>query len=89
MSFREEEIIVLIDEDDNEIEFEIIEIFETENGNQYAFLFPLDEEEESIIMKVVIGEDDEEILVEIDDDEEWNEVINAWEDYISKLDEEE
>jgi len=90
MSFQEEEIIVLIDEDENEIEFEIIEIFETTaNDNKYAFLFPLDEDEESIIMKIVLDEDDEEILVEIDDDQEWEEVIQAWEDYISELEEEE
>jgi len=89
MAFQEEEIIVLIDEDDNEIEFEIIEIFETTDDNKYAFLLPVDEEEESIIMKIVLDEDGEEILVEIDDDQEWEEVIQAWEDYISELEEEE
>lgn len=88
MSLQEEEIIVLIDEEDNEIEFEIIELFSTDNGNRYAFLVPVDDDEESIIMRVALDEDDEEILVEIDDDEEWEEAIDAWEALVEELKEE-
>ncbi len=87
MSLENEEIIVLLDEDNNELEFELFEIFEV-NGAEYAFLVPIDEGLEPYIMKIVQGEDGEDILVEIDNDEEWERVVEAWEEYISDWDEE-
>jgi len=89
MAFHEEEVVVLIDEDGAEIEFEIIEIFEL-NNMQYAFLYPLDDnDDEAIIMKIVQDENNEDILVDIEDDEEWSNVIEAWEEIIQELEEEE
>lgn len=88
MSFREEEIVVLIDEDGAEVEFEIIEIFELKE-NKYAFLFPIaDEDDEAVIMKIV-KENEEEVLMDIEDDAEWNSVVEAWEDIIDELESEE
>ncbi len=89
MAFYEEEIVVLIDEDNVEIEFEIIEIFEL-NDQNYAFLFPVDDEDdEAVIMKIVVDVDGEDILVDIEDDEEWNSVVAAWEDIVEEFEEEE
>ena len=89
MSFHEEEIVVLIDEDGAEVEFEIIELFEL-NGNSYAFLFPIaEDDEEAVIMKVAKNENNEDILVDIEEDDEWKAVVEAWENIIEELEAEE
>ena len=88
MSFREEEIVVLIDEDGVEVEFEIIEIFEI-NENKYAFLFPIAEEDDEAVIMKIQKENEEDVLVDIEDDEEWNAVVEAWEEIIDELESEE
>jgi uncharacterized protein YrzB (UPF0473 family) len=89
---REEDKIVLIDEDDNELEFAFIDAIEVD-GEEYAILSPVEEivsakeEKEAVILK--IGQDDngEEILFDIEDDEEWDRVANAWQEYMETLQE--
>ena len=89
MAFYEEEIVVLIDEDNVEMEFEVIEIFELKE-QKYVFLFPANEDDdEAVIMKIVVDADGEDILVDIDNDEEWNNVVEAWEEIIEEIEEEE
>lgn len=76
--------LTLLDEDDVEHEFEIIDSLEV-NDNYYAVLLPIetdiedDEEVEAVIMRVDI-EDEEEIFSSIDSDEEWDLVVNAFND---------
>jgi len=78
------EVITVVDEEGEEHEFELFHIFEVE-GNRYAVLFPLDEEEDSddeeeaIILRVEEDEDGEDTLSDIEDEEEWNKVLAAWE----------
>jgi len=68
-------------------------------GNKYAVLLSLEEEEcledekdeedeedegEAVILKYVFDESGKEILADIEDDEEWEKVANAWEEMLSQ-----
>ena len=70
-----ENIITLLDDNDNPIDFEIIEMLEI-SGKRYAFLLPLNDEEEvteedeAVIFRIDTGDDGEEIFAYIEDDEE-------------------
>ncbi len=72
-----EDVIVLEDEEGNEHQFEIIDVFEMDE-NRYAVLQAVDNEEEAVILKV-ITEDGEDILVDIEDDEEFDRAAEYWE----------
>lgn len=81
---EEAEIITLLDEDDNEIQFELIGGY-TDRGVQYFALIPVgsaDEDggfDEYIILKSVKSEDGEE-LVEIEDDAEFERIAAIFDD---------
>lgn len=87
----EEQLIETIDEDGNVINFELIDIVQVEDDdsikdNEYALLLPVDEngdsdeEKEVVLMKLI--KDGEEYLFEaIEDDEEFDKVI----EYINLL----
>ncbi|MEW6275330.1 MAG: DUF1292 domain-containing protein [Bacillota bacterium] len=81
------DVLTLIDEDGEEQDFAILDIVELE-GSRYAILLPLDEEGEeedegeAIILKYATDEEGNEILVDIEDDEEWERVADAWEEMI-------
>ncbi|MEW5898716.1 MAG: DUF1292 domain-containing protein [Bacillota bacterium] len=81
------DVLTLIDEDGEEQDFAILDIVELE-GSRYAILLPLDEEGEeedegeAIILKYAKDEEGNEILVDIEDDEEWERVADAWEEMI-------
>ncbi|MHB8157126.1 MAG: DUF1292 domain-containing protein [Desulfocucumaceae bacterium] len=79
-----EEIITLIDENGEEKDFTVIDILELE-GSEYAILLPVDEEsDEAIILKFAEDVEGNEILVDIEDDEEWEKVADAWEELMSQ-----
>ena len=79
--------VVLVDEDGMEHTFVMLDIIEVD-GKQYAILQPEDddledeEEPEAIILKIEKGDDDDEILVDIEDDDEWEKVADAWQDIV-------
>ena len=80
--FENENIITLIDENDNPVDFEIIELLEIE-GKRYAFLLPLNdeqsaEEDEAVIFRVDTEENGDEIFAYIEDDQEWEMVVDAY-----------
>lgn len=88
----EEQLIETIDEDGNVINFELIDIVQVEDDdsikdNEYALLLPVDEngeesdeEKEVVLMKLI--KDGEEYLFEaIEDDEEFDKVV----EYINLL----
>ena len=80
-TFEDESTITLIDEDDNEHVFEVLEYLELEGG-KYVVLLPLnqeDDEEEAVLMKFTVDDDGEEVLVDIEDDDEWDKVATAYE----------
>ncbi len=75
-----DDVLILIDEDEQEHPFQMIDMVEVD-GSQYAVLVPLEEgsdEEEAIILKIVVDENGEEVLYDIEDDEEWEKVVDIW-----------
>lgn len=85
MSFKEEETIILTDEEGKEHEFNLVDII-TVDGEEYAILQPVDEDE-AIILRFGIDEDGNEILCDIEDDEEWERVADAWQEMLEEGDE--
>ena len=79
-----ENIITLLDDNDEAIDFEIIEMLEIA-GKRYAFLLPLNdenadaeaEEDEAVIFRIDTNEDGEEIFAYIEDDQEWEMVVDT------------
>ncbi|MCL1975757.1 MAG: DUF1292 domain-containing protein [Firmicutes bacterium] len=82
------DLITLVDEDGCEHEFEVEAILEVD-AHKYAVLIPLDEEyadsNEAIIMRFGQDEDGEEILCDIENDEEWDKVADAYDDIVDDL----
>lgn len=78
-------IVTLVDEDGKEHDFVFIDSVEVE-GQEYAVLSPLTEEEEesdeAIILKITQDDNGDDILVDIEDDEEWEKVADAWQEMI-------
>ena len=85
---EEDEVVTLVDEEGAEHDFTVIDIIEVE-GAEYAIMLPVDEENnEAIILKFSKDEDGNELLVDIEDDEEWEKVSDAWEEMIADEEEE-
>ncbi len=84
MDLNESEMITLISEDGIEHEFEVEAILEVDD-EKYAVLVPMGPEyensDEAVIMKFG-NEDGEEILLDIESDEEWNMVADAYDEII-------
>ena len=83
----ENEIFTLTDEDGNENQFEYMGSIEHE-GTRYVALVPLEENDEGeyVLLKAVT-EDGEDMLVTIDDDEEFERIVDIFEDeFFSELD---
>lgn len=88
--FDDEEfpILILVDEDGEEHEFELLAELEIEDQS-YRVLVPAAEDEEEVdeeeevevvILKVVYDEEGNEFLADIEDDEEWEKVADAWQE---------
>lgn len=75
-----DDIITLLDEEGKEQDFEVIMTLEVE-GNEYAILAPVDsdEDEDAYVFKIVYENEDEYSLVTIEDDEEYDNVVAAYE----------
>ncbi len=82
-------ILVLVDDEGVEHQFELLAELEIEQDT-YRVLIPLndegeeeDEEEvEVVILKVVYDEEGNEFLSDIEDDEEWERVADAWQELV-------
>lgn len=91
--FDDIEIIELVDDEGNEHLFELVAELEME-GNLYKVLIPYDEnaeedeetEVEVIILKSQTDENGEEFLVDIEDDDEWEKVADAWQELMEAED---
>lgn len=71
----EDDIIVLVDEDDVEHTFTVLEYVEIDE-QVYAVLLPDENPEDgAFIFKVEIDENGEELLMDIEDDEEFERVV--------------
>lgn len=81
-------VLVLVDEEGTEHEFELLAELEIEDDT-YRVLVPLDdldEDDESelevVILKVVFDDEGNEFLSDIEDDEEWERVADAWQELV-------
>jgi uncharacterized protein YrzB (UPF0473 family) len=82
-------ILVLVDDEGVEHQFELLAELEIEQ-DVYRVLVPLEDEEETedeeeievIILKVVHDEEGTEFLSDIEDDEEWERVADAWQELV-------
>lgn len=82
----EEQLIETIDEEGNVINFELIDIIEMD-GQEYGLLLPKEEnddsdEEKEVVLMRLTKEGDEYVFEMIEDDEEFNRVV----EYIDTLD---
>lgn len=81
MSEERDDIVVLVDEDGEEVEFEHLDTIEF-NGNEYVVLLPILESEEEndidevVILKIDHGEEDS--FVSVDDDDELDAVFEEF-----------
>lgn len=76
---QEENILLLIDEDGEEVEFEIIAKFSIEE-NEYVALLPTENEEDGVyLFKIEYDENEDYILVNIEDQDEFSDVAAAYE----------
>ena len=71
--------IILIDEDENEIEFDIMDIIE-HNGENYYVLLPVDDDSDELEYVILreTGEGEEKTLVGIDDEKTLDEVFKKY-----------
>jgi uncharacterized protein YrzB (UPF0473 family) len=77
-----ENIIVLSDENGEETQFEIVTVLEIE-GKEYYVLYPVDsDEEDALVLKLDKNEVGEEVLTTIEDDEEFDRVSEAYEEWL-------
>lgn len=74
------DMVVLLDEDNVEHRFIIVEVVEIE-GAKYAILEAIDKPEDpAYILRFEKDEDGQDVLVTIEDDQEWQLVISSIED---------
>ena len=90
----ESNIIQTKDENGDTQSFELVDVFKV-NDKDYAALIrvnddgsPIDSEEEELILMRLIEEEDNYTFEEIEDDDEFNAVVDAFENEIDDEDEE-
>jgi len=91
MDDERDDIVVLVDENGDEVEFEHIDTIEM-NGDEYVVLVPFIEdevetqdEEEVVILKVEHDQDGEDSFVTVEDDDELDAVF---EEFQTRMEEE-
>jgi uncharacterized protein YrzB (UPF0473 family) len=91
MDEERDDVVVLVDENGEEVEFEHIDTIEM-NGNEYVVLAPISEEddeepdeEEVVILKVEHGEDGEDTFITIEDEEEMDDVFDEFQSRMEDL----
>ena len=85
---EDRDIVVLYDEENNECRFEVLAVLDVDDG-RYAILMPEsgeEEEEEAYVLRIEQDENGEDILVGIDDDEELDTVVEAYEELARQQD---
>lgn len=84
---EEFEVLILIDDEGQEHSFELIAELEID-GNNYVVVAPIDEEMEDeedeeveiVILRAIYDEEGNMYLSDIEDDEEWEKVADAWQE---------
>ncbi len=90
MDEERDDIVVLVDENGEEVEFEHIDTIEM-NGNEYVVLAPYSEEEpeeqdeeEVVILKVEHGDDGEDSFVTVEDEDELDSVFEEFQAHMEE-----
>ena len=92
MEEERDDIVTLVDENGEEVEFELIDTVEM-NGNEYVVLAPLEEDEydetdeddeEVIILKVEHNEDGEDSYVTVEDNDELDAVFEEFQAHMEE-----
>ena len=87
MNTNQENIVSLMDEEGNEVDFEVIATLSLKEKD-YAILLPLDNEEDSAyIFRIDRDELDDEVLIPIEDDDEFDNVRDEYERIMSEHEE--
>lgn len=82
----EGEIIQLIDENGEEVDFELVASFELDD-TRYAVVVPVDGDgEDAYILRVEQDENGEDIFVGIEDEEEFNDAVEAYNELMEEYD---
>jgi uncharacterized protein YrzB (UPF0473 family) len=77
---EDKDIVVLYNEEDKECRFEVLAVLDVDDG-RYAILMPEDgDEEEAYVLRIEKDENGQDILIGIDDDEELDTVVEAYEE---------
>ncbi|MCX7745435.1 MAG: DUF1292 domain-containing protein [Clostridia bacterium] len=92
MTEERDDVVVLVDEDGEEVEFEHLDTIEM-NNNEYVVLLPVGQDEEEIeedvdevvILKVEHGDGGEDSFINVEDDQELNLVF---EEFKSRMEQE-
>ena len=90
----ESNIIQTKDENGEEQSFELVDVFKVKDKDYAALIrvnadgTPIENEEEELILMRLIEEEDNYTFEEIEDDNEFNEVVDAFENEIDDEDEE-
>jgi uncharacterized protein YrzB (UPF0473 family) len=90
MDEERDDIVTLVDENGDEVEFEHIDTIEM-NGNEYVVLAPLEEEEldeqdeeEVIILKVEHNENGDDSFVTVEDNDELDAVFEEFQAHMEE-----
>lgn len=75
-----ENMITLLDDEGNEIECEVIDMFEFEE-KEYVVLLPVDDED-PYILRVDKDDDGNEVFAVIEDDDEFDKVAEAYDEML-------
>lgn len=84
------EIITIIDDEGNELNFEELDRIETDDGKRYVAVVPFseddtDEDEVELIFLRVTTEDDNAYLEPIEDEDEFNEIAEIFTERLSEF----
>lgn len=88
MDNEDNDIIQLVDDDGNEVDFELLSSFELDDA-KYAVVAPVDGgTDDAYVLRVEQDENGEDIFVGIEDEEEFNDVVEAYNELIEEYDDE-
>lgn len=86
---EDKNIAIIYDDEGNQLEFEELDRIETDDGNKYVALLPIEEDAESenneLIILRVCDDGDETILEAIEDEEEFSEIGEIFMERLSDM----
>ena len=87
MEHEEGDFVVLTDENGEEHEFELVDVFDLD-GKEYAVLASAEdsdeEDDEAIVLRVERDAEGQDMLVDIEDDDEWERVAARWDEILEE-----